>query len=148
MVNSNLPENSEVEKESNNSGNDDNGNGNTLSGCSSNDDVNPYKSYARRRKCNENVQICEKQKKRESYQRVSESVVFVKLVFISRQFCFLQIVCVVMIIDCYGHKIEMNPVVFLVSFLKLRVQSNALSYIRTHTHVFIHVNRIIAFACE
>lgn len=69
MVND-LPENNEIEKEFNN-GNDDNINGNTLSGCSSNDDVNPHKSYARRRKCNENVQICEKKKKRESYQRVS-----------------------------------------------------------------------------
>lgn len=69
MVN-NLLEINEIEKESN-SGNDDNVNGNIPSGCSSNDDVNPYKSYARRRKCNENVQICEKQKKRESYQRVS-----------------------------------------------------------------------------
>lgn len=69
MVN-NVPENCEIEKDSN-SGNDDIGNGNTLSGCSSNDDVNPYKSYARRRKCNENVQISEKQKRRESYQRVS-----------------------------------------------------------------------------
>lgn len=69
MVND-LPENIEIEKEFN-SGNDDNINGNTLSGCSSNDDVNPNKSYARRRKCNENVQICEKKKKRESYQRVS-----------------------------------------------------------------------------
>lgn len=68
MVN-NLAENLDIEKEL--SGNDDNGNGNTLSGCSSNDDINLYKSYARRRKCNENVQICEKQKKRESYQRVS-----------------------------------------------------------------------------
>lgn len=135
MVNSNLPENNEVEKEFNNSGNDDNGNGNTLSGCSSNDDANPYKSYARRRKCNENVQICEKQKKRESYQRVSDF--FFRFSEIGFQFMpfFLRIVCVVMIIDCYGHKIEMNPVVFLVSFLKLRVQSSALSYIRTHTYL-------------
>lgn len=66
---SNLAENLEIEKES--SGNDDTANGNTLSGCSSNDDANPYKSYARRRKCNENIQVCEKKKKRESYQRVS-----------------------------------------------------------------------------
>lgn len=71
MVN-NLAESLKIEQEL--SGNDDNGNGNTLSGCSSNDDVNPYKSYARRRKCNENVQICEKQKKRESYQRVSAKI--------------------------------------------------------------------------
>lgn len=70
MVNK-LPENIEIEKESI-SGNDNNGIINTLSGCSSNDDANPYKNYARRRKCNENVQICEKQKKRETYQRVSQ----------------------------------------------------------------------------
>lgn len=72
MVNNAL-ENSENEKETISS-NDDNGNGHRLSGCSSNDDVNPYKSYARRRKCNENVQVCEKQKKRESYQRVSWNI--------------------------------------------------------------------------
>lgn len=72
MVNNSL-ESSENEKETI-SGIDDNGNGQTLSGCSSNDDVNPYKSYARRRKCNEKVQVCEKQKKRESYQRVSSTI--------------------------------------------------------------------------
>lgn len=71
MVN-NLQGNHEIEGESI-SGNDDNGNGNTLS-SSSNDDINPSKSYARRRKCNEKLQVCEKQKKRESYQRVSWKV--------------------------------------------------------------------------
>lgn len=70
MVNNSL-ESSENEKEAI-SGNDDIGQ--TLSGCSSIDDVNPHKSYARRRKCNEKVQVCEKQKKRESYQRVSSTI--------------------------------------------------------------------------
>lgn len=74
MVN-NLLENSEIERETT-SGNDDNANGNTLSGSSSNDDANPCKYYARRRKCNENVQVCEKKKKRESYQRVSVNWIF------------------------------------------------------------------------
>lgn len=77
MVN-NLLANGENEKETI-SGNDENGNGHILSGCSSNDDINPYKSYARRRKCNENIQVCEKQKKRESYQRVSR--IFMKIKF-------------------------------------------------------------------
>lgn len=68
----NSSEISENEKETVSS-NDDIGNGHILSGCSSTDDTKPLqKSYARRRKCNENVQVCEKQKKRESYQRVSE----------------------------------------------------------------------------
>lgn len=73
MVNNSL-ETSENEKEpvSSTDDNNSNGNGQVLSGCSSNDDGNPpQKYYARRRKCNENVQVCEKQKKRESYQRVS-----------------------------------------------------------------------------
>lgn len=73
MVNNSL-EASENEKEvvSSTDDNNCNGNGQALSGCSSNDDGHPpQKSYARRRKCNENVQVCEKQKKRESYQRVS-----------------------------------------------------------------------------
>lgn len=72
MVNKSL-EASENEKELITSidDNNSNGNGQVLSGCSSNDDGNaPQKSYARRRKCNENVQVCEKQKKRESHQRV------------------------------------------------------------------------------
>lgn len=69
MVNNSL-ETSENEKEPISS-NDDNANGQLLSGSSSNDDGNPpQKRYARRRKCNENVQVCEKQKKHESYQRV------------------------------------------------------------------------------
>lgn len=69
MVNNSL-ETSENEMEPISS-NDDIANGQVLSGCSSNGDgAPPQKRYARRRKCNENVQVCEKQKKRESYQRV------------------------------------------------------------------------------
>lgn len=70
MVNNSL-EASENEKELISSTDDTNYNGNDgqiLSGCSSNDDGNQPRK--RRRKCNENVQVCEKQKKRESYQRV------------------------------------------------------------------------------
>lgn len=88
MVN-NLQANSETEREPT-SGNDDNVNGNTLSGCSSNDDINPSKYYARRRKCNENVQVCEKQKKRESYQRVS-SIWILGVIF------FVVVSCVLVI---------------------------------------------------
>lgn len=74
MVNNSL-ETSENEKElvSSTDDNNYNGNGQALSGCSSNDDGSSaplQKSYARRRKCVENVKVCEKQKKRESYQRV------------------------------------------------------------------------------
>lgn len=74
MVNNSLA-NSETEGETT-KGNDEHGNGGILSGCGLSDDANPYKYYARRRKCNENVQVCEKQKKRESYQRVSSNWIF------------------------------------------------------------------------
>lgn len=50
-------------------GNDGSANGNQSS--NRNGEENPIKSYVRRRKCNENVQICEKKKKRESIRRVS-----------------------------------------------------------------------------
>lgn len=73
MVN-NLDANKEIGKDAMSSGSDDNGTNNLLAGCDSNDDTNaekPAHSYVRRRKCNENVQICEKKKKRESYRRVS-----------------------------------------------------------------------------
>lgn len=75
MVN-NLNANNEIEKSTVSrscSSSDDNGTINLLIGCESNDDINAenqIKSYVRRRKCNENVQICEKKKKRESRQKV------------------------------------------------------------------------------
>lgn len=37
--------------------------------------VSPQFNYVRRRKCNENVPICEKKKKRESFRRVSVVVI-------------------------------------------------------------------------
>lgn len=37
--------------------------------------VPPQYNYVRRRKCNENVPICEKKKKRESFRRVSVVVI-------------------------------------------------------------------------
>lgn len=70
MVN-NLDETNEIEK-----GSDESADGNQSSnGNGESDNIsvedNPIISYVRRRKCNENVQICEKKKKRESIRRVS-----------------------------------------------------------------------------
>lgn len=70
MVN-NLDAINEIEK-----GTDESADGNQSSnGNGESDHINaednPIKSYVRRRKCNENVQICEKKKKRESFRRVS-----------------------------------------------------------------------------
>lgn len=80
MVN-NLDANKEIGKDALSSGSasDDNGPDSLLIGCDSNDDTNVEEeeekpiaqSYVRRRKCNENVQVCEKKKKRESYRHVS-----------------------------------------------------------------------------
>lgn len=83
MVN-NSNANDEIEKSTVSrscSSSDDNGNINLLIGCESNDDINSenqIKSYVRRRKCNENVQICEKKKKRESCRKVKLEKVFEK----------------------------------------------------------------------
>lgn len=87
MVN-NSNANDEIEKSTVSrscSSSDDNGNINLLIGCESNDDINAenqIKSYVRRRKCNENVQICEKKKKRESCRKVKLEKVFeIKILF-------------------------------------------------------------------
>lgn len=68
----------EIEKVPSTDGSDDSGNGNgnqsSIEHCDLINDidaVNPIKSYVRRRRCNENVQICEKKKKRETFRRVS-----------------------------------------------------------------------------
>lgn len=39
--------------------------------CVVSNSIPPQYNYVRRRKCNENVPICEKKKKRESFRRVS-----------------------------------------------------------------------------
>lgn len=73
MVN-NLDARNEIAENIASSNSDDNGNSNISIGCDTNDDsneANTRTSYVRRRKCNQNVQICEKTKKRESYRQVN-----------------------------------------------------------------------------
>lgn len=69
----NLDARNEIGENTASSNSDDNGSSNISIGCDTNDDsniTNTRKSYVRRRKCNENVQVCEKAKKRESYRQV------------------------------------------------------------------------------
>lgn len=73
MVN-NLDANNGIGENAASNSSDDNGISNIEIGCdtiadSANEDTR--KSYVRRRKCNEKVQICEKTKKRESYRKVN-----------------------------------------------------------------------------
>lgn len=59
------------------SSSDDNEISNLSIGCDANIDINiedTSKSYVRRRKCNEKVQICEKTKKRESHRKVKYTI--------------------------------------------------------------------------
>lgn len=78
------------------SSSDDNGISQLSIGCDTNIDINiedTSKSYVRRRKCNEKVQICEKAKKRETLRKVKKHTIFLgKIkVFLSRKYKFFCI---------------------------------------------------------
>lgn len=73
MVN-NLDANDGIGGNAVSSSSDDNGSSTIEIGCDANADLaieDTHKSYVRRRKCNEKIQICEKTKKRESYRKVN-----------------------------------------------------------------------------